>query len=317
MALNRQNPTDRQAADWAVALDRGLTAEEETSLAAWLAADPRREGALVRARAVWSAATGPKPVALRRPAALSTTRRWMLGGGLAAGLTGMIGLDAVLQGGGGLKSARGEVRRFALEDGSEAVMNSGTRIVVRFSEARRAVDLRGGEAWFDVAKNPRRPFVVSTAAAEVTAVGTAFSVREDDGATEVIVTEGTVRVRPEAGGEAVLISAGGRLTVKRTGPIETARLDADRVRRRLAWRDGLIMLDGETLAEAAAEFNRYSHRPIRVSADLADRKVVGVFGLRDAESFARANAALLSAPIEVGADEIRLGPPRSFTETSQ
>lgn len=314
--MSRNAAAERRAADWAVAEDRGLTSEEQVSLDQWLAADGRHEGALVRARAVWAAAVGAAQPSVRPKAAPQIARRRLiLGGGLAASFAAA-GLSFLLLGGKSYRTPRGEVRRFAMEDGSQAVMNSGTRMVVRFSEQKREVALKEGEAWFEVAKDRRRPFIVSTASATVTAVGTAFTVREDDEATEIIVSEGTVQVRSGAG-TPVALSQGGRLRLERAGSARTSHLEVQQVQRRLAWRDGLIMLDGERLADAAAQFNRYSRRPIRVSPEIADRQVVGVFSLQDAEGFARTSGRLLSVPVKIDADELHIGPPDTFTELSQ
>ena len=309
MAMTAQQIMENEAAEWAVAMDRGLTPAEQVSLDRWLAESPQRQGALIRARAVWRAATGQdldhgRSLANDRRQ-VWTSRRRLLAGGLAAGIAASVGAAVVLGAEGDYRTGDLEVRRLAMADGSEAVLNSRTRLVVKYSEARRHVALRNGEAWFDVAKDPARPFVVATPDVRVTAVGTAFSVRESAGVTEVVVSEGTVRI--ERRGEAPrLVSAGGGMRFGGAGPVES-RLDAGRIQRRLAWRDGLIMLDGETLGEAAAEFNQHSERKLRVAADIADRKVVGVFRMSDVEGFARANSRLLSVDIDLDADEIRIG----------
>ncbi|HEY9236314.1 MAG TPA: FecR domain-containing protein, partial [Phenylobacterium sp.] len=234
-------------------------------------------------------------------------RRGALAGGLAASVAVLVGAGVQFVRGQNVRTVRGEVRRFPMADGSEAVMNSQTQLVVRYSEAQRRIDLRAGEAWFDVAKDAGRPFVVATSTATVTAVGTAFSVREIGDSTEVVVSEGTVRIRGEGDSRDMLLSEGGSLRLDKRKPMQRSQLDPGRIRRRLAWRDGLIMLDGETLSEAAAEFNQYGSRPIRVAPEIAERRVVGVFRILDAEGFARANAELLSTRIEVRDHEILLG----------
>lgn len=310
MAMTAQQSLEQEAAEWAVAMDRGLTPAEETSLERWLAASPQRQGALVRARAVWRAATGcggqaERSVPTERPVRGWTRRGGLLAGGLAAGIAATVGVAVLWGREGDYRTGDLEVRRLAMADGSEAVLNARTRLTVKFSDERRHVALRSGEAWFDVARDPARPFVVATPEVRITAVGTAFSVRETAGATEVMVSEGTVRVETR-GGASRLVSAGGRMRLGQAAPVES-RLDAGRIQRRLAWRDGLIMLDGETLAEAAAEFNQYSERKIRVSPDIAGKKVVGVFRISDVEGFARANGQLLSVKVDLDADEIRIG----------
>lgn len=307
--MTAQQTLENEAAEWAVAMDRGLTPAEQASLDRWLAGSPQRQGALVRARAVWRAATGDVPARALSGGKTGlrgmTPRRRLLAGALAAGLALAIGTAVAVGRAGDYRTGDLEVRRVAMNDGSEAVLNSDTRLNVRYSDARRQVILRSGEAWFDVAKDASRPFIVTTPEVQVTAVGTAFSVRETAGVTEVLVTEGVVRI-DRKGQPARHVSAGGRLQLEAGRPIES-RLDAGDVQRRLAWRDGLIMLNGETLAEAADAFNQYNARKLRVAPDIADRKVVGVFRKSDVEGFARANSQLLSVNIRLDADEIRIG----------
>lgn len=315
MALDPQEILEAEAAEWAVALDRGLTAQEQATLDAWLAEDDRRRGALVRARAVWIAAAGAQSGGAVGAHPLS--RRRMLVGGLAAGVAGAVGLGLHLGRNGGVSTDRAEVRRLAMADGSEAVMNARSRMVIQFSDAQRRIELRSGEAWFDVVKDRRRPFVVVTPTASVTAVGTAFSVRKDGEVTEILVSEGTVRVQPANGAAAVLVSEGQTLRVDPARPVQKAELDPAHLRRHLAWREGLIMLDGETLGDAAAAFNAYGGRQIVVAPEAAGKRVVGVFRIRDAEGFARANASLLSLQISEDGDEIRLSPPPHVMESSQ
>lgn len=314
MALDPQEVLEAEAAEWAVALDRGLTPEEQATLDAWLAEDTRRQGALVRARAVWIAAAGGPHV---QSSAYPPSRRRLLVGGLAAGVAGAAGLGLYLSRNGGVSTDRAEVRRLAMADGSEAVMNARSRMVVQFSDRQRRVELRAGEAWFDVVKDRRRAFVVVTPTASVTAVGTAFSVRKEGDVTEIWVSEGTVRVQPANGAAAVLVSEGQTARVEPSGPVRKAELDPAHLRRHLAWREGLIMLDGETLGDAAAAFNAYGGRRIVVAPELAERRVVGVFRIRDAEGFARANADLLSLQISEEGNEIKLSSRPRVMENSQ
>lgn len=316
MAVKMQEALERDAAEWAIALDRGLSAKEQKTLDIWLAKDRRREGALVRARAIWLAASGATTKAAAKPSPRGPDRRWVLTGSMAAGLAGAIGLGVHVARRGDFRTRRGEVRRLAMADGSEAVLNAQTRMNVRLSDRQRRVDLESGEAWFDVAKDPSRPFVVTTSSARVIAVGTAFSVREDGELTEIVVSEGRVRVEPSAG-KVVYLSAGETLQVAQARPARKVDLGPSDLRRRLAWREGLIMLDGETLAEAAAQFSQYGGRRIVVAPEVAERRVVGVFRIHDAMGFAQANADLMSLKISSDADEIRLSPSNNVTETSQ
>lgn len=306
--MTPQQTLENEAAEWAVAMDRGLTSAERSSLEQWLAGSPRRQGALVRAQAVWRAAAGESPAHIavgKRVGLRGMTTRRLLAGGLAAGFAITAGITLFAGRADNYRTGDLEVRRVAMDDGSEAVLNSDTRLNVRYSAARRQVAMRNGEAWFDVAKDASRPFVVTTPEVQVTAVGTAFSVRKSTEVTEVMVTEGVVRI-DRKGQSPLRVSAGGRVRIAAGHPVES-RLDAGSVQRRLAWREGLIMLDGETLGEAADEFNQYNARKLRIAPDIAGRKVVGVFRKNDIEGFARANSQLMSVDINLYADEIFVG----------
>jgi transmembrane sensor len=85
-----------------------------------------------------------------------------------------------------------------MSDGSNVTLNTNTRIEVALSEKEREVQLERGEAFFEVAKDPRRPFVVSAGRKRVIAVGTKFSVEREEDEIRVVVSEGTVRIEDAA-----------------------------------------------------------------------------------------------------------------------
>lgn len=166
----------------------------------------------------------------------------------------------------------GGIASVPITDGSQVTLNTNSEIRVTMSETERLVDLKQGEAFFEVAKDPERPFVVRVGDRRVVAVGTKFSVRRDmrssEGDIQVIVTEGVVRVE-FADDQGVENAAVHRLTA---GAVAHANRDGLIVQRRkvseaeeqLSWRSGVLIFRDVTLAEAAAEFNRYSERKIRI-----------------------------------------------------
>ncbi len=307
------NVIDRAAADWAAAAARGLSPEEESTLSAWLASDIRCQGAYVRSQALWSAmgqndldahTQDVDRVRVLRRVPDHSRRRWLAGGAaLAAAAAGA----AMLQGGGRQRfdTARGEVRQSPLADGSSIALNTETRLVTRFSDARRYVRLEAGEAWFDVAADRTRPFTVEAGDALVTAVGTAFTLRRHPDHLELVVTEGVVEARNRDDRQRV--GQGYSAIIPRAGAILLKALDAGAVQRKLAWRAGQVILDGERMQDAVATFNRYSERPIRLADTLADRRIVGVFRTQDADGFARAAGEVLQVPIMIGSDHIQIG----------
>jgi transmembrane sensor len=183
----------------------------------------------------------------------------------------------------------------ALEDGTRITLNTATRLVVHYTQQHRLVRLETGEAFFDVAKNPQRPFVVSAGGESVVALGTAFMVRRDNNEVEVTLVEGTVSVTTVTTAEPSLppthankvLAPGQRLRVAGSTPT----LDHPSIDAVTAWRRGEVMLDHTRLADAIEEMNRYSPVKIVLSApEPADIRVSGIFRTGDSARFARAIA---------------------------
>jgi transmembrane sensor len=185
----------------------------------------------------------------------------------------------------------GSVRTVLLSDGSQATLSSDSRIRVALSHGERHIDLLQGEAYFEVSKDPERPFLVAAGERQVVAVGTRFAVRRDRADLRVVVTEGTVRLQPGStgnvpsrptllrAGSMALASAHGVLV--RSGSIEEAEREVD-------WRDGYLTFRDSTLADAAIEFNRYNARKIVMGdAEVAALRVGGNFRWSNTEAFVR------------------------------
>ena len=295
---------DEEAARWVLRLDReGRSGSVEAELEDWLEGDIRRHGALLRAEATWASldqisyeaqAVAPRE---RRSASSVRNRLRVIGGvgfGLAAGLAALVLLPS---NGDTYRTAVGEIRRVPLADRSIAAINTSSRIDVVFEPGRREVTLDEGEAWFQVAKDRTRPFVVEAGSLRVEAVGTAFSVRRSGTGAEVLVTEGIVRawaVGFEA--RAVLVTAGSRASLTSDVLVVRAATSPSAIDRQLAWRAGRIDLAGETLGAAVGEFNRYNERKISVrDPEVGGKRLYGVFRTDDPESFAKAAALSLDA----------------------
>ena len=294
------------ACRWAAALDRGLAGAERAELAAWLEQDPRHRGALLRAQAALSLLDRGRALsgldegdqdAARQP---SRWRWWRVGGAaIAAALVAGVGIGLWPDRAARIDTALGEIRRMPLDDGSVAVVNSGTALRVVFTPARRNVELASGEAWFQVAHNPARPFVVASGPVRVQAIGTAFDVRRQGDAARVVVTKGVVRIWTEGSGVApVDVRAGHAATIDARDRIAVRAVTAQTSDQQLAWRDGRIVLDDMTLGDAAAEFNRYNSDRLEVAPALAGRRVVGWFRTYDMEGFANASAAMVGGRVE-------------------
>lgn len=298
-----------EAAVWATRMaDHAGDPGVEAELRAWLAEDPGRRGALLRARAVLSLATdaGQDSAEASADVVGRPNRRRLLavGTGLAAaGIAALVAAGRWRTIGTGL----GEVRKAPLPDGSLVAVNTESRIAVRMEADRRQVRLSRGEAWFKVAHDKSRPFVVETGDVRVRAVGTAFSVRRWEDTTQVLVTEGAVdvwRVGQEA--EVIRVKAGSYALVSPSQPVQAVVASMD-LETALAWRDGQIALYGDSLASAAAQFNRYNARKLVIDdPQLASEKVVGQFSANDPEAFAAAAATMLGARMTADQTSIRL-----------
>lgn len=189
-------------------------------------------------------------------------------------------------------TAVGALETASLADGSEATLSSDSRIVVALSRKERHVELQRGEAYFQVARDPRRPFVVAAAGHQAVAVGTRFAVRRNADGVRVVVTEGLVRLESESGdggrrGPTTLLPAGSVALAGPNGVIVQAGTVED-ARQALSWRDGFLTFRDTSLADAAAEFNRFNARRI-VIADQAvgELRVGGNFRWSNAEAFVR------------------------------
>lgn len=330
----RAKRTNEEAARWVVRLDAGALSEaEQRELDAWLEAAPHHRGAFIRARAAWAdldrigaLAGGSTPIGSTEAADTPAIgrRRWLLAAGIA-GLAILGGSWLALNIGRDVyESGIGEVRRVTLADGSSLVLNTASKAIVRFDDARREVRLDRGEALFQVRKDAARPFVVRTANLTIRAVGTAFAVRVEEAQVDVTVTEGVVEVarategsRGSGSGEAPKRVIANQRAIARTAePVAIELVEPSIAQRRLAWRDGMVAFDGEPLAQAVAEVNRHSRRQIVIDdATLAAKPVVGIFRANDVEGFAHAAATALGAKAVDDDEIIRIvpaGPPVTF-----
>jgi transmembrane sensor len=158
------------------------------------------------------------------------------------------------------------------------------------------VQLQHGEAHFYVAKDTARPFLVSAGTVTVRAVGTAFNVRRQVAAVEVLVTEGKVQVsRTDAEGiavanlEPIYLVAGERAFIDSVPAVALAAhqaAPAATAAERSAQRAPRLMFNNTPLSDVVERFNHYSSVQMEIAdPELADRSVGGNFDADKAESF--------------------------------
>ncbi len=332
-----------QAAAWILRRDRGLTAAEQDAFSAWLAADPRHGEQLAKHRSHWNRldqlaewkpehSTRPNPDLLAPPPRFRLRRYGPISLALAAAavLTIVIATfvrapDEKEQSSAPAIAGRAipdSANQRVLEDGSIIELNQGAQISVEFTLGERRVRLDQGEAHFAVAKDTQRPFIVSARGVDVRAVGTAFNVRVDVTAVEVLVTEGRVQLNSaQADAEAsevaesaasalfpgtrpelvvAFLDARQRAVVSLAAvapPPQIATLTAGEIERVLAWQHRLLDFTAQPLNAIVAEFNRRNVvqlvlidpelAGVRVSASIRSDNVEGFVRLLEAGFGAR------------------------------
>lgn len=326
---DKHRQIERDAALWLARRDAGGWADrQQTALDAWLAEDAARRVAFLRLEAAWQEsarlqAFAAGDVAGRIPArgewarspyfapsigsnraaatrgrnaTLRKRRRWPIFAGIAASL-----LVAAAVAGGFVWPATTHVDRAAWEtamgarkvvhlpDGSTATLGSETALHVAFSRGERDLELTRGEAFFDVAHDTARPFVVHANGYRVTAVGTRFDVRREAGQLRVVVTRGLVRLQSarDPAKPPSMLPAGSIATVA-DGDVAISQVTADEATEALSWRSGFVVFHRTPLADAVREFNRYNARQIVIADSSLDAlRVGGNFKLDNSDAFVR------------------------------
>ncbi len=213
----------------------------------------------------------------------SSRRRQAVGGSAAAValLVGAWSFDFPMRLRADAITGVGERREIRLDDGSLVTLNTASAVRIAYSASERRVELLRGEAAFRVARNPARPFVVAAGGGSATALGTRYIVREMGDATEVAVTEHSVRVAyPSAyGGGSRIVRAGEDVRYGKAGLSGVAAIDIEGAE---AWTRGSLVFHDQPLREVVAEIARYHRGLIRVLDDhVGERRISGVFPTSD------------------------------------
>lgn len=321
--------TDRtlaEAASWVTRLHGPERSPElEAGLKRWLSESTEHQSAFEAATEVWyETANLPFPDRGEKP-----RREGQPVWALAASLILIIGVAAFAY----LRAISpaystdlGEQRTLVLKDGTRVTLNTESEIIERYTGERRSIELRKGEALFDVAKDSRRPFAVMAGDRIITALGTAFAVRLDGDTTAVTLLDGRISVdvpsapgnSGPASGSPVLLAPGQRLTTpaaaRKPGPHRSDRstyeIDQPPLEKVMAWQHGQLIFENTPLHEAVAEFNRYASIKIEVAAGPAsDIPIGGVFRTADALLFAQAVAASHDLQLTSRDKTLLLSPP--------
>jgi transmembrane sensor len=305
------NAVDEQARDWAVYLHSDqISPEDIARFREWLARSPSHAEAYRGYEQLMEDVAGlndvgeiglcthepppgPIPANDDRPSAPSRIR---VLAAVAAAAVLAIGLvfaiaDIVLRGPNLVTTPVGEIREIALNDGTRITLGPRSSAEVDYGARGRHVRMISGEAFFDVAPDPARPFTVAAGDRRIEVVGTRFNIRRSGETVRVDVVEGEVRVRParlagaeiDAPGEAVLRR--GEAVVAEVGaPV----MDHKRVEPEAAvgWMRGWLSYEDATLAQIADDLARYDRREIVFTdPELGEYRVTASFGAHDIDRF--------------------------------
>lgn len=201
----------------------------------------------------------------------------------------------------------GAHKTIVLADGSRIELNTNTTLRAKISKRERFVWLDRGEAFFQVKHDAARPFVVAAGDYRVRDLGTQFSVRNDVSRLEVALLEG--RARFEAANDNVRMRetdlTPGDVVVATAEKVTISRKTESKLANELAWRRGLLIFNYSTLADAAAEFNRYNAKKIVVASPIAARMtVMGKFPATNVDLFGQVARSVLGVHVEDRGSEI-------------
>lgn len=290
--LDHERASD-EAAAWLIRLrEEPADPTVRAGFEAWRAAAPAHRAAWTEVaqafdligQAMPPTESNDEPQPGPRPDRRSLSRRVLAGGAIAALAACLVLVflpGLMLQLNADYATATGEWRELSLADGSAVDLAPRSAITVAMAANRRDVRLLAGQAFFRVAPDAARPFRVQADDVRATALGTAFDVRLLEGGAGVAVAEGKVRVDYGASpaGTSQVLQANDWLRVTTAGALLAHDAPAGEVS---AWRQGLLVAHDRTVAEVVDELRPYFSGLIVVASDaVAQRRVTGVYGLRD------------------------------------
>lgn len=242
-------------------------------------------------------------------------RRWPLLASMAASLLAAVTIMGTLAwrevthvDRGEWQTALGAQQVVHLADGSSATLGSASELSAALSRRERDLYLPRGEAFFDVAHDPARPFVVHVDGYHVIAVGTRFDVRHEGSGLRVVVTRGLVRLRSARDPQlAATDLPAGSVALVKGGAVSVQQVPLDEAREFLTWRDGYVVFHGTPLADAVQEFNRYNaHKIVLADPSLGSLRVGGNFRLDNSAGFVRLMQEIFPVHADSGSGDIVL-----------
>lgn len=274
------------------------TTEDQVLFDAWLAESPTHEIAYWRLQGAWSRTSRLPALRLEHPA------RWR--GAFLIPIAAAMVLIAMAAVSYWTYATRSQTAAFAtklgghevvaLSDGTRVELNTDTAIRVKYTAHAREFWLDRGEAYFQVKHDPAHPLTVYVGDRRITDIGTKFDVQHETGRLEIAVFEGRVGFDAAAAplnASPLLLTKGDAIIATATDMSVVHKTDRQ-LMNELSWREGVLVFDGTSLAEAARQINRYNAKKI-VIADpkLSEVAITGTVSENDPQQFVRMTQYLL------------------------
>lgn len=307
---------DMQAADW---LQRqnfwNWSESDQAELDAWLAESRAHRVAYWRQKAVWSNAQ--RLTALRSsiemPAQSNAPNlsffRTIPNAFRIAAVVGVVAVAGVIAAKFILKPQErvystpvGGHETIAFADGTKIELNTNTVLRARMTTESRTIWLERGEAFFQVRHDAAHPFTVVAQGHRITDLGTKFAVRQGVSSLEVTLLEGKIRF---AGEKRSAVLMPGETAIATGNSFSVTKEPAQSLSDQLSWRRGVLVFKYQTLADVAAEFNRYNSKKIIIADPGAGNLMIfGKFRTQDVDLFTRVTQKALGLNVRDEGDQI-------------
>lgn len=314
VSLNHDEVTFDQASLWIAKMDRSLTKQEITEFKIWLSANEQHQKLIIEMATMWDKMDSLESLADLFPTSNNKTRsvkaklksnQWLFA--MAASVVFALFVTLITDNGLSdllhseqefvrYETAVGESSTIYLPDNSKVLLNTNSILLVRYTDDFRLLELQRGELHVEVAHDKSRPLSVVANHKIIQAVGTAFSVQVSELEIELIVTEGKVIVgelaKEQRANETTLaipasalaVSKGEKasLATEQRGVDSVVTIDPKLITQSLSWRQGNLIFNGETLAQAMAEVSRYTSVKFEIAdEELKHMKIAGRFKTGD------------------------------------
>jgi len=309
-SLNNDDAMFEQASQWIAKMDRGLSEQESEEFSGWLAASAQHQQLINEMAGMWDKMDALENLATLFPetdkeqSSVKKVVKWPV----ALAASALLALCFTLLNGGGFNSllnpeqfvryetAVGESSTIYLPDNSKVLLNTNSILLVRYTDDYRLLDLQRGELHVEVAHDKSRPLSVVANQKVIQAVGTAFSVQVNLAEIELIVTDGKVIIGKlteeqeidesslSLAQDSLAVSKGEKasLAVVASGTDTVVIIDSQDIKKDLSWRQGNLIFNGETLAQAMLEVSRYTAVKFEIAdEELKHIKIAGRFKTGD------------------------------------